>query len=298
MISAFAAAWCEQAGGILGNSSELSLLALRQVAGEQMAGALAVAMTWSSAFAAPCTGVLPGVLIALFKSEEADEIDRLVNRPTDGSLKPGARALVNTVLSATSARLAAEGSAAISFGDASYIDLSSDESRLGAIVGQSAHVGTFALTIGEETSQSLLLYAPQGALQSNTNASANVHTPAPPPAPPSMQTQTSTAQPPAQPQAPTRRGQPRAEAPKNIERLLGVELDVIVRFGVTSVPLRDVVRMGVGTIIELDRTVEEPVELLVNGRLLGRGEVVLVDGYYGVRITEIGAPSDRPLSLT
>jgi flagellar motor switch protein FliN/FliY len=55
--------------------------------------------------------------------------------------------------------------------------------------------------------------------------------------------------------------------------------------------------MGVGTIIELDRTVDEPVELLVNGKLLARGEVVLVDGYYGVRITEIGAPTERPLSL-
>ncbi|HVG39488.1 MAG TPA: FliM/FliN family flagellar motor switch protein, partial [Pyrinomonadaceae bacterium] len=68
-------------------------------------------------------------------------------------------------------------------------------------------------------------------------------------------------------------------------------------FGVTNVPLRDVVRMGVGTMIELNRAVDEPVELLVNGRSLARGEVVVVDGYYGVRITEIGASSERALSL-
>ena len=79
--------------------------------------------------------------------------------------------------------------------------------------------------------------------------------------------------------------------------MLDVELDLVVRFGVTNVPLRDVVRMGVGTMIELNRAVDEPVELLVNGRPLARGEVVVVDGYYGVRITEIGAPNERALSL-
>jgi flagellar motor switch protein FliN/FliY len=72
-----------------------------------------------------------------------------------------------------------------------------------------------------------------------------------------------------------------------------VELDVVVRFGVTNIPLRDVVRMGVGTMIELNRAVDEPVELLVNVRPLARGEVVVVDGYYGVRITEISPASER-----
>ncbi|HKX27687.1 MAG TPA: flagellar motor switch protein FliN, partial [Blastocatellia bacterium] len=84
---------------------------------------------------------------------------------------------------------------------------------------------------------------------------------------------------------------------RNIERLMEVELEIIVRFGSTSMPLRDVVRLGIGTMIELNRAVDEPVELLVNGRQLARGEVVVIDGYYGVRITEIGASSERPLSL-
>ena len=72
---------------------------------------------------------------------------------------------------------------------------------------------------------------------------------------------------------------------------------MIVRFGTTSMPLRDVVRLGSGMMIELNRAVDEPVELLVNGHPLARGEVVVVDGYYGVRITEIGAQPDGPLSL-
>jgi len=84
---------------------------------------------------------------------------------------------------------------------------------------------------------------------------------------------------------------------KNIERLLNVEMDVMVRFGVTSLPLSYITQMGTGSMIELNRTVDEPVDLLVNGLLLARGEVVVIDGYYGVRITEILSSAERTLSL-
>jgi flagellar motor switch protein FliN/FliY len=84
---------------------------------------------------------------------------------------------------------------------------------------------------------------------------------------------------------------------KNIERLMDVEMSVTVRFGSTEVPLRDVVRFGVGSMIELDRTVDEPVELLVNNYPFARGEVVVVDGYYGVRVTEINSPEERSQTL-
>jgi len=47
----------------------------------------------------------------------------------------------------------------------------------------------------------------------------------------------------------------------------------------------------------LNRAVDEPVDLLVNGRQLARGEVVVVDGYYGVRITEIGPPAERASAI-
>lgn len=83
----------------------------------------------------------------------------------------------------------------------------------------------------------------------------------------------------------------------NINRLLEVEMDVTVRFGRTDVPLRDVVRYGVGSMIELNRSVDEPVELLVNNYPFARGEVVVIDGYYGVRVTEIGSEEDRSRTL-
>lgn len=84
---------------------------------------------------------------------------------------------------------------------------------------------------------------------------------------------------------------------KNIERLMDVEMNVTVRFGKTEMPLRDVVRFGVGSMIELNRSVDEPVELLVNNYPFAHGEVVVVDGYYGVRITEIGTPEERSKTL-
>jgi flagellar motor switch protein FliN/FliY len=86
-------------------------------------------------------------------------------------------------------------------------------------------------------------------------------------------------------------------ASKNMERLFDVEMNVTVRFGTAEVPLRDVVAFGVGSMIELNRTVDEPVELLVNNFPFARGEVVVIDGYYGVRVTEIGTAEERSRTL-
>ena len=87
------------------------------------------------------------------------------------------------------------------------------------------------------------------------------------------------------------------ETTKNIDRLLDVEINITVRFGKTEVPLRDVVRYGVGSMIELNRSVDDPIELLVNNFPFAQGEVVVIDGYYGVRITEIGSPEERSRTL-
>lgn len=84
---------------------------------------------------------------------------------------------------------------------------------------------------------------------------------------------------------------------QNINRLLDVEMNVTVRFGKTELPLREVVHFGVGSMLELNRTVDDPVELLVNNYPFARGEVVVIDGYYGVRVTEIGSAEERTQSL-
>ena len=291
LISSIPTSWNESAPGILGCASSLSLLASREVAGDGMAAALAVAMTWSSAYAVPITAGATGVVIYLFKSDESDEIDRMVKESPDGAPRPGARTLIQSVVEGVSKSL--EG-AELSFGPVQYIDLTVNEKRLAVIVGDTAHIGTYSLAVGSDiNSQALMLYAPLGSLEVDKPREVVVTKVAEPEQP--------KEQPAAQPQPqPTRRNgnQKRVEAaPRNIERLLDVELDVIVRFGVTNIQLRDVVRMGVGTMIELNRAIDEPVELLVNGRPLARGEVVVVDGYYGVRITEIGSTAERAATI-
>ena len=81
-----------------------------------------------------------------------------------------------------------------------------------------------------------------------------------------------------------------AFAPKNLKLVMDVELNVSLRFGQRQMPLRDVLELNNGSVIELDRMVDEPVELFLDGKLIARGEAVVVDGNYGLRITEIPQP--------
>ena len=73
----------------------------------------------------------------------------------------------------------------------------------------------------------------------------------------------------------------------NLDLLMDVELEVTLRFGERSMLLREVLELGAGSVVELDRNVDEPVDLLLDGRLIARGEVVVVDGDYGLRVLEI-----------
>jgi flagellar motor switch protein FliN/FliY len=77
------------------------------------------------------------------------------------------------------------------------------------------------------------------------------------------------------------------------ERVLEVELPVVVSFGRTYMPLRDVLKLTAGSTIELDRLVNEPVEVVVNNCVIARGEVVVIDGHYGILITSIVDRNDR-----
>jgi flagellar motor switch protein FliN len=83
----------------------------------------------------------------------------------------------------------------------------------------------------------------------------------------------------------------------NLELILDIELPLTVRFGGTEMTLQALTRIGPGTVIDLDRAPDDPVEMLVNGTMVARGEVVVVAGAYGVRITEVVSPADRLRSL-
>lgn len=81
----------------------------------------------------------------------------------------------------------------------------------------------------------------------------------------------------------------------NLGLLLEVELPVSVSFGRTLLPIRDVLRLSTGSVVELDCAANEPVEVIVNNCTIARGSVVVIDGNYGVRIDEIVSRQDRML---
>jgi flagellar motor switch protein FliN len=74
-------------------------------------------------------------------------------------------------------------------------------------------------------------------------------------------------------------------------RLMDVGLDVKLRFGTRRMLLRDVLALSTGVVVELDNTLHSPVDLLLDGRLIAQGEVVVVDGKYGLRITDVVDPA-------
>jgi flagellar motor switch protein FliN/FliY len=80
---------------------------------------------------------------------------------------------------------------------------------------------------------------------------------------------------------------------KNLDLLLDVELEVSVRFGRRHMLLKDVLELNSGAMVELDRRVRDPIELLLGGRVIAHGEAVIVDGNYGIRITEVISAGQR-----
>ncbi len=91
-------------------------------------------------------------------------------------------------------------------------------------------------------------------------------------------------------------GEPAAAAGA-MDVLLDVELPVSVSFGRAQLPLREVLKLTSGSIVELNRSVDEPVEVIVNNCVIARGEVVVVEGNYGVRVTQIISRQDRLRTL-
>lgn len=95
---------------------------------------------------------------------------------------------------------------------------------------------------------------------------------------------------------------PSAPLPAAVSRtadlLLEVEMPVSVSFGRAQLPLRDILKLNSGSIVELNRTINEPVEVIVNNCVIARGEVVVVDGNYGVRIQHVVSKEERLRTLS
>lgn len=85
--------------------------------------------------------------------------------------------------------------------------------------------------------------------------------------------------------------------PRNINMLLDVDLEVLVELGRKSMLIKDVLKLGKGSVVELDKAAGEPLGIFVNGRKLAEGEVVVVDDHFGIRITQLAGAAERIKSL-
>ena len=86
---------------------------------------------------------------------------------------------------------------------------------------------------------------------------------------------------------------PTPETRNDIALLLDIVLNLTVELGRTRMAVRDVLGLGPGAVVELDKLAGEPVDISVNGTFIAKGEVVVVDEKFGVRVTEIIAPAKR-----
>jgi len=98
-------------------------------------------------------------------------------------------------------------------------------------------------------------------------------------------------------EAPTRATAVNPSADDRIDVILDIDLPLVVRFGRTELPLRALTRLSPGSVVELGRSPDDPVELLVSDRVIARGEVVIVGGNYGVRILDVVSTSERVRSM-
>lgn len=80
---------------------------------------------------------------------------------------------------------------------------------------------------------------------------------------------------------------------QNLDFILDIPLKVTVELGRTSVVIKDLLQLGQGSVLELDKLAGEPLEILVNGKLVAKGEVVVVNEKFGIRLTDIISPVER-----
>lgn len=83
-----------------------------------------------------------------------------------------------------------------------------------------------------------------------------------------------------------------AENPANLNLVLDVPVSLTIELGGCQLPMREVLQLVTGSVVQLDKSADAPVELSINGKLIARGEVVVIEERYGVKITEvIGSPA-------
>ena len=86
---------------------------------------------------------------------------------------------------------------------------------------------------------------------------------------------------------------PKTSDVKNLDMLMDIKLQLRVRIGSKTMLLKDVIAMDIGSVVELDQLASEPLDILIDDKKIGEGEVVIVDGNFGIQITSIGSKAER-----
>lgn len=94
-------------------------------------------------------------------------------------------------------------------------------------------------------------------------------------------------------QVPEEAGEHLEEKIRSLDRILDIPMQISVELGRTKMPVKDVIQLGQGSVIELSKMVGDHLEILVNQKLIARGEVVVVNEKFGIRISEILSPQER-----
>ena len=84
---------------------------------------------------------------------------------------------------------------------------------------------------------------------------------------------------------------------RDIDFLLDIPIEITVRLGSTKMLIKELLQLGQGSVVELDKLAGEPMEILANNRLVARGEVVVVNERFGIRLTDIMSPTERLTQL-
>ncbi len=87
------------------------------------------------------------------------------------------------------------------------------------------------------------------------------------------------------------------KADVNLDLVLDVQVSLSLQVGQTSISIRELVSLAEGSVVALDRPASEPLDVLVNGTLVAHGEIVVVDGKFGVRLTDVISPAERIQTL-
>lgn len=235
---------------------------------------------WSSVLATTTQGTTTGIFLHLFHSTDIAKLSELAGQ---SSTSLANAKLLDNILASVANQLDSSGGSSLQA--TKLLETARLSDQWSTLLGEQIYVGDLAIHVDTDISlNSMLVYAPMGKL---------------PPAsiPSKVNSETKKIDNNELPKNGSKNlpnnGSSHTIKPQNIGRLLSVELDVVVRFGLAKMALADLVRMGTGSMIELNRAIDEPVELLINGQPLARGEVVVIDGYYGVHITEILIPKER-----